>query len=78
MILSELRAYMMLNRRVTLSDLVTHFNVEADALRGMLAKWVGKGKVRQLSKDGGSACGASCCKCNPLLTEMYEWLDDSR
>lgn len=73
MILSELRNYLQDKRRVTLNDLVLHFHVDANALRGMLGKWVSKGKVR-ISPVGGN-CGSSCCKCDPLLTEIYEWVD---
>lgn len=74
MILSDLRMYLKEKHRATLNDMVIHFGVEADALRGMLAKWIGKGKVRQTA--AASACGTSCCKCDPLLTEVYEWIDD--
>ncbi|MGZ4958381.1 MAG: FeoC-like transcriptional regulator [Methylomonas sp.] len=73
MILSDLRSYLQDKRRTTLNDLVVHFQIDADALRGMLAKWISKGKVRQSS--AGSACGTSCCKCDPALTEIYEWID---
>jgi hypothetical protein len=73
MILSDLRSYLQDKHRATLNDLVVHFHMDADALRGMLAKWVSKGKVRQ--SPVGSACGTSCCKCDPALTEIYEWID---
>ncbi|AEG00728.1 FeoC-like transcriptional regulator [Methylomonas methanica] len=73
MILSELRNYLQDKRRVTLNDLVLHFHVDANALRGMLGKWISKGKVR--ISPAGSNCGSSCCKCDPLLTEIYEWVD---
>jgi len=73
MILSDLRTYLKDNRRVTLNDLVLHFHVDANALRGMLSKWVSKGKVR--ISPAPSNCGTSCCKCDPLLTEIYEWID---
>ncbi|MGR8929400.1 MAG: FeoC-like transcriptional regulator [Gammaproteobacteria bacterium] len=72
MILSDLRSYLQAKHRVTLNDLVLHFDVDANALRGMLEKWVKKGKVRQTTAE--SACGTSCCKCDPLLTEIYEWM----
>lgn len=72
MILSDLRSYLQDKRRVTLNDLVLHFNVDANALRGMLAKWISKGKVRLSTAESG--CGTSCCKCDPLLTEIYEWV----
>jgi len=74
-ILSDLRGYLIQQRRVVLADLVVHFNMDADALRGMLGKWISKGKVRKLSVD--SSCGTSCCKCDPALTELYEWIDDT-
>ncbi|MGZ8903036.1 MAG: FeoC-like transcriptional regulator, partial [Methylobacter sp.] len=47
--------------------------MDADALRGMLGKWISKGNVRKLS--AGASCGTSCCKCDPALTELYEWID---
>ena len=75
MILSDLRSYIQERERVTLNDMVVHFHIDADALRGMLAKWISKGKVRQM--PGGAECGGSCCKCDPLLTEIYEWIDDT-
>lgn len=73
MILSDLRNYLKDKHRVTLNDLVLHFHVDANALRGMLEKWISKGKVRL--SPAGSSCGTSCCKCDPLLTEIYEWVD---
>lgn len=73
MILSELRHYLQQQHRATLNDLVVHFNVDANALRGMLSKWISKGKVR--ISPTPSSCGTSCCKCDPLLTEIYEWVE---
>lgn len=73
MILSELRTYLKQKQRVTLNDLVNHFGVSADALRGMLGQWMRKGHVRRLSPESG--CGTQCCKCDPGLTELYEWID---
>jgi hypothetical protein len=75
MILSDLRGYLQDKRRATLNDLVLHFHVDANALRGMLAKWISKGKVRLSPVT--SSCGTHCCKCDPLLTEIYEWIDDA-
>jgi len=73
MILSDLRDYLQQQHSVALIDLINHFGMEADALRGMLGKWIKKGRVRKLSVD--SACGTSCCKCDPNLTELYEWIE---
>lgn len=73
MILSELRSYLKEKKTVTLNDLVIHFSIDADALRGMLNKWIKKGKVRQIPVNSG--CGTSCSKCDPTLTELYEWLE---
>ncbi len=74
MILSELKAYMQQRRRVVLNELIIHFNMDANALRGMLSKWISKGKIKKSSTE--AACGTSCCKCVPTMTEIYEWLDE--
>ena len=73
MILSDLRSYLKQQHRVALADLVTHFKMDADALRGMLGKWIKKGHVRKFSRE--NSCGTSCCKCDSTLTELYEWVD---
>ncbi|MEQ1620156.1 MAG: FeoC-like transcriptional regulator [Methylococcales bacterium] len=76
MILSDLRDYIKQQRKVALKDLVTHFNMDADAVRGMLGKWISKGKVRRMSMT--SSCGTTCCQCDPTLTELYEWIDGDK
>jgi putative ferrous iron transport protein C len=73
MILSDLRGYLKEQKRVALKDMEMHFNIDPDALRGMLSKWVTKGYVRKLPT--GTACGTGCCKCDPALTELYEWIE---
>lgn len=73
MILSQLRDYMKQQQRITLHNLVIHFKCDADALRGMLDKWVKKGKVNKLTPN--SNCGTGCHKCDPSLTELYEWVE---
>jgi len=73
MILSDLRDYIKKRHKVALVDLINHFHMDADALRGMLGKWISKGKIKKLTLE--SDCGTSCCKCDPALTELYEWVD---
>ncbi|MGZ8096108.1 MAG: FeoC-like transcriptional regulator [Methylosarcina sp.] len=75
MILSDLRVYLKQQRRVALADMSSHFGIEADALRGMLGKWISKRNLRKL--PSGTACGGSCCKCDPASIELYEWIDKS-
>lgn len=71
MILSELRSYLQTHRRAALSDMALRFNTDPDALRGMLSKWVAKGRVVKL--PAGTSCGSTCCHCDPLTMEIYEW-----
>ena len=71
MILSELRSCLKEKQRVTLHDLVLHFNTDAEALRGMLHVLMTKGYVVKNSIN--EACGTSCCKCESSLTEIYEY-----
>lgn len=73
MILSELRDYLQIRHRAALQDMANHFDVEPDAIRGMLSKWVNKGKVEKLMASTG--CGSTCSKCDPAATEVYQWKD---
>ena len=72
MILSELRDYLQQKQRLSLLEMANHFDIDVDALRGMLSKWIKKGKVKRL--DLGKDCGTGCCKCDPAMTELYEWI----
>ncbi|WP_078119697.1 FeoC-like transcriptional regulator [Thiosocius teredinicola] len=73
MILSELRDYLQMHRRVALKDMAYRFDTDQDALRGMLQKWISKGRVKKLPT--GTACSSGCCKCDSASLEMYEWVD---
>lgn len=46
MILSELRNYLAEHKRAALIDMARHFDIDVDALRGMLATLERKGQVR--------------------------------
>ena len=74
MILADIRSYLQQQHRATLNELSIHFHVEADALRGMLGKWISKGKIRKILPQN-SNCGTTCCKCEATLTEIYEWIE---
>lgn len=76
MILSELRAYLQVHKRAALLDMAHHFDTEPDAIRGMLNKWVAKGRVIKLPQD--TQCGSSCSKCDPATIEIYEWVSSDR
>ncbi len=72
MILSELRDYLQSHKRASIVDMAYHFDIDPEALRGMLEKWVTKGRVEKLPM--GTTCGSSsCCQCDPATTEIYEW-----
>lgn len=72
MILSDIKNYMMTNKRVTLGDLALHFDTDLDAMRGMLDQWIRKGKL--LKTDLKASCRKTCGKCaDPAAMEVYEW-----
>jgi len=73
MILGDLKSYLTQHKRVPIADLANRFDVEPDALRGMLQLWVDKGRVRRL--EGAGACG-SCARCaeGGSDPEIYEWV----
>lgn len=68
--LSEIKTYLQKNQRANLSDLALHFRTSPEAMRGMLAVWVKKGKVTAFA--AGEACGG-CNSCDTALAEIYEW-----
>ena len=72
MILSEIKRYLMENKRATLGDLAVHFDAEPDAMRGMLEQWIRKGRV--LKSELGASCDKACAKCcSDSAVEIYEW-----
>jgi ATP:corrinoid adenosyltransferase len=75
MILSEMRDYLHNQKRASIKDIALHFEMDADATRGLLAVWIKKGKIKNTTA-GGAACGTSCCQCDPLVTEIYEWIEN--
>lgn len=70
MILSDLKDYVKSRRQVSLKDAALHFDVEPEAIRGMLDFWVSKGKIRKYSNQTG--CGG--CSCGYQHDrELYVW-----
>lgn len=41
-------------------------------IQGMLGHWIRKGKVCCLPKT--EQCGTACQRCQPELTELYQWV----
>jgi hypothetical protein len=72
MILTELRTYLKLNKRMPLIDIANHFDVTPDAIKGMLELWIRKAKVRRIE---GTTCSKGCCKADPAHLTIYEWID---
>lgn len=69
--LVKVRSYLSERGRVSLRDLVWHFQVEPDAMRGMLEHWIRKGKI--IREASCPPCGSGCCQCPSDLTEFYSW-----
>ena len=72
MILTEVRDYIRDSRQVPLRDLALHFNMDEEAMRGVLEHWIRKGKIKQLPE--GTSC-AGCSSCTPDAIEIFAWLD---
>jgi ferredoxin len=69
--LLDIKRYLMERQRVSLQDLALHFDTDDDAMRGMLATWIRKGKV---SKCDAVACGGCSSSCSTAQNEeAYEW-----
>ncbi|MCK5716961.1 MAG: FeoC-like transcriptional regulator [Thiomargarita sp.] len=72
MILTALKSYLIKNKRAPLIDMAHHFDIEPDALKGMLEHWIRKKKVRQIE---GLSCTKGCCQASQVNLEIYEWVD---
>ena len=72
MILSDVRNYLEAHGRASLADLSMRFGRDPEALRGMLQKWIAKGRVRKLSRET-SCDNGGCCGCHLQSVEIYEW-----
>ena len=78
MILSDLIGYVRERQVVCLEDVATHFDVEAEAARGMLDLLVAKGRVSEIAMgeegDQSAVCGgcSGCCGGSPrAIGPMY-------
>ncbi|KKO20263.1 MAG: sugar metabolism transcriptional regulator [Candidatus Brocadia sp.] len=72
MILSELKRYLSERGMATLNDMAIHFDMEPDAVCGVLEHWIRKGKVRKHSEPVVKC--KTCVKCDPAMIEVYEWV----
>jgi putative ferrous iron transport protein C len=71
MILQQLQTYLRTHPSTSLEDLARHFQMDTDALRGMLGSLIRKGRVRRLA---GKPC-SRCHSCTPESLELYEWIN---
>lgn len=71
MILQQVRDYVEQRGQATLADIALHVDADESAVRGMLQRWIDKGKVER--RTLASSCGSSCDKCAPAATELYVW-----
>ena len=71
MILSNIKEYFSEHPAASLSDLSIRFNVEPEAMRGMLDHWIRKGKLRKV--DHSYSCSKCCSDCKSDHIEIYEW-----
>jgi putative ferrous iron transport protein C len=72
--LSALKAYLSSRHNASISEMVLHFDTQADAVRGALAQWEAKGRVRKLG-SGESCSRAGSCGCSCTSPDIYEWIE---
>lgn len=72
LILSEIKHYLMKQKRATLGDLALYFDTEPEAMRGMLEQWIRKGRVSksEVKADCNKTC-SKCCDASAMV--IYEW-----
>jgi hypothetical protein len=72
MILSDIKGYLQARKQATLNDLALHFDSDPEAMRGMLARWLAKGKVTKMVQPTGCKKGCPSCGCGEA-EEVYAW-----
>jgi putative ferrous iron transport protein C len=72
--LGGLRDYMRDRHHASIADMAVHFDAAPDAVKGALAQWTAKGRMRRLGEGESCSRSASCsCACKP--DDVYEWVD---
>jgi len=70
---SDVKRYLSERKIAPLNDISLHFDLEPDAVRGLLSHWIRKGRVRMHQDEGCSnGCCGGCGEHNNK--EVYEWL----
>ncbi|WP_373690658.1 FeoC-like transcriptional regulator [Endozoicomonas sp. ISHI1] len=72
--LLSIRDYLSEKGVCTLAELSQHFEVDPEAMKGMLAHWLRKGKLVEES----SGCKQGCVSCAPEQLVVYRWLNSSQ
>ncbi|WP_459924074.1 FeoC-like transcriptional regulator [Desulfatiferula olefinivorans] len=74
MTLSDIKQYVIANRRVNLDDLALHFDADPSAVEGMMDVWVRKGRVSR--SDIKPLCTGGCSACTQCGSRfvIYEWV----
>jgi len=70
MILRELKEYVKSRQQVSLTDIANHFDVEPEAVLGMLEFWINKGKIQH---NSGASCVSACDCRHKSNNEIYQW-----
>lgn len=69
---SAVKRYLAERKIAPLNDIALHFDMDPDAVRGVLELWIRKGRVRCHRSEG---CQSGCCgNCDEHIKEVYEWI----
>lgn len=75
MSLLDLKLHLQQTKISSMFELSNRFNCDPALLRDKLQHWIRKGRVKVCTKT--PRCGTICQSCSPLLTEMYQWVDET-
>jgi len=71
MILRQIRSYLQTRKQASLNEMAIHFDVEPEALKGMLEFWVQKGIIRHTPASAVCTSGCSCSQ--PDRNDLYSY-----
>ncbi|PLX37613.1 MAG: sugar metabolism transcriptional regulator [Hyphomicrobiales bacterium] len=84
MLISDIRSYIADAGRVSVSSIAARFDIEPDALKGILDTLAAKGTIRPVGEpqsacSTGSGCNSGGCGCCSYgVEEIYEWVGRRR
>lgn len=75
MILLELKRYIRDHQQVSAEDLKNRFDIDDEALDGLLSPLIAQGHVQLIDSEGETCSSGACSRCSSSAKLMVYWTD---